>query len=105
MSSTSKNIIIVVMITSFILILSIVGINLARETKFYKEEFEYLRFPNYNTYLNTVDKNLKSAPYYKFDKEPLNIPVFYNYLLPNIPSIDMSKCPSNSILQYWYTPQ
>lgn len=105
MSSTSKNIIIVILITGFILILSIVGINLARETKFYKEEFEYLRFPNYNTYLNTVDKNLKSAPYYKFDKEPLNIPVFYNYLLPNIPSIDMSKCPSNPILQYWYTPQ
>lgn len=106
MTPTSKNIIIVVLISAFILILLITtGINMAKELKYYKEDFEYLRFPNYQTYLNLIDKNLKSGPYYTFDTEPLNIPVFYNYLLPDIPPINMSNCPFNSILQYWYTPQ
>jgi hypothetical protein len=101
-----ENITIVALITIFILFMFIYNkTNVMKETPYYKEEFEYLKTPSYRSYLDLVQTNLKSPPYYQFNNEPLSIPVFYNYLLPNIPSIDMSKCPTNNILQYWYTPQ
>lgn len=96
----------IVIITLFILFMYIFNQSkIIKEHAFYKEEFKYLSNPNYTTYLNLVDQNLKSPPYYTFNHEPLSIPIFYNYLLPNVPKIDMSMCPSNSILQYWYTSQ
>lgn len=69
------------------------------------EGFQYLSTPSYNTYSNLVESNLKSGPYYTFNKEKLDIPIFYNYLLPNIPPSNLSAYPQNNILQYWYTSQ
>jgi hypothetical protein len=101
-----ENITIVALITVFILFMFVYNkTNVMKERAYYKEEFEYLKTPSYRSYLDLVQINLKSPPYYRFNNEPLSIPVFYNYLLPNIPAIDMSKCPTNNILQYWYTPQ
>lgn len=100
------NIFIVIFISAFIIFMLVFGkMNMMKENKFYKEDFEYLKTPNYNLYLDVVKQNLKNEPYYTFNKEQLHIPMFYNYLLPNIPTIDMSSCPSNNILQYWYTTQ
>lgn len=97
---------IIVLIISFLLFMYIYNrTNMMKEQTFYKEEFKYLATPSYRSYLDLVDKNLKSPPYYSFNKEPLSIPIFYNYLLPDIPQIDMSQCPTNPVLQYWYTPQ
>lgn len=95
------NIFIVIFISSFLILMYAFG----KMNKLYKEDFEYLKTPNYNVYLDVVKKNLMTEPYYTFNKEQLHIPMFYNYLLPNIPTINMSSCPSNNILQYWYTTQ
>lgn len=91
-----------ILISGLLLILMLIVLMYAKSRK---EKFQYLSFPDYNTYLETVDANLKSGPYYTFNKEPMTIPVFYNYLLPNIPPIDMSNCITHPVLQYWYSPQ
>ena len=95
------NIFIVIFISTFLILMYAFG----KMNKLYKEDFEYLKTPNYNVYLDVVKQNLMTEPYYTFNKEQLHIPMFYNYLLPNIPTINMSSCPSNNILQYWYTTQ
>lgn len=97
MRSTST----IILISGLLLILILIVVCVSSR----KEKFQYLSSPDYNSYLKTVDTNLKSGPYYTFNKEPMTIPVFYNYLLPDIPPIDMSNCMTHPVLQYWYTPQ
>lgn len=102
-----QNILVVVVLSIFLLTMYVYGkINMFKEISFYKkEDFGYLPTPSYRAYQNLVDDNLKSPPYYEFNREQLNIPIFYNFLLPAIPAISLRGCPENSTLQYWFTPQ
>ena len=39
----------------------------------------YLPFPSYTHYVNSIEQNLHSPPYYTYNQEK-DIPIFYNYI-------------------------
>ena len=65
--------------------------------------YPYLKTPNYVEYVNILNNNLKSGPYYQFNQEK-KLPIMYNYVDPILPSVK-PQCKINPVLQYWFTPQ
>jgi hypothetical protein len=65
----------------------------------------YLSYPSYLSYVDLIEKNMHSPPYYVFNQEK-RLPIFYNYLLPNYNKINLPlECQIDPRYQYWYTSQ
>lgn len=63
----------------------------------------YLTYPNYSSYVQLIDRTLKSPPYYKENQGPC-VPVMYNYVQPVYPRLN-EQCLVSPQMQYWYTQQ
>lgn len=63
----------------------------------------YLQYPDYTSYMNVIDTNMKSAPQYKFN-QGTDTCIMYNYVQPQQPYVK-PQCVESARYQYWYTPQ
>lgn len=64
----------------------------------------YLATPNYLAYVDVMGQSVKRAPYYSTAPRRQCIPIMYNYVQPNFPTI-APQCVESPRYEYWYTTQ
>lgn len=67
--------------------------------------YSYLKTPNYIKYIDLIQQNMKTPPYYTLDtNNNKKLPIMYNYVDPLLPQLPYNPI-INSKYQFWYTPQ
>lgn len=72
----------------------------SRQTQYAKP---YLSTPNYSGYVDTIQRGMKSGPFYGYNEGP-RMCIMYNYVQP-VPPYISPPCSPSPRFQYWYTPQ